>query len=91
MIRSVIDGLPFNKEGYLHAIKYLFDKYAHLDEIAGVYVINLLEMPVVTERDVARTNKFYEKLLFQIESLETFGKLDTVQRVTYYVIDVKYI
>ena len=43
-------------------------------------------MPVVTERDVARTHKFYEKLIFQIESFEALGKLGIVQGVVYYVI-----
>ena len=85
-IRSVIDGLPFNEEGYSRAMKYLRDKYRNPDEIAGAYVINLLEMPAVTERDVARIHQFYEKLLVNIESLETLGKLDTVQGATYYVI-----
>ena len=85
-IRSVIDGLPFNEEGYSRAMKYLRDKYGNPDEIAGAYVINLLEMPAVTERDVARIHQFYEKLLFNIESLETLGKLDTVQGVAYYIL-----
>lgn len=44
-IRSVIDGLPFNEEGYSCAINYLRDKYGNSDEITGAYVINLLEMP----------------------------------------------
>ena len=48
-IRSVIDGLPFNEEGFSCAMKYLHDKYGNPDEIAGPYVINLLEMPAVTE------------------------------------------
>ena len=64
--------MPFNKEGHSHAIKYLGDEYAHLDEVTGAYIINLLEMPIVTERDVTRIHQFYEKLLFNIESLETF-------------------
>ena len=70
-------------------MKYLRGKYGNPDEIAGAYVINLLEMPAVTERDVARIHQFYEKLLFNIESLETLVKLDTVQGMTYYDVIVK--
>ena len=67
-------------------MKYLPEKYGHQDEIAGAYVINLLEMPAITERNRAKVHQFYEKLLFTIESLETLGKLSSVQGVAYYVI-----
>ena len=85
-VRSAIDGLPFNEDGYQRALKYLREKYGHQDEIAGAYVINLLEMPAITERNIAKVHQFYEKLLFTIESLETLGKLSSVQGVAYYVI-----
>ena len=84
-VRQAIDGLPFNEEGYERAKKYLREKYGHPDEVAGAYVINLLEMPTITERNVAKVHQFYEKLLFTIESLETLGKLESVQGVAYYV------
>ena len=50
------------------------------------YVINLLELPAITERNIAKVHQFYEKRLFTIESLKTLGKLESVQGVTYYVI-----
>lgn len=84
-VRQAIDGLPFN-EGYDRAKKYLREKYGHLDEVAGAHVINLLEMLTITERNVAKVHQFYEKLLFTFESLETLGKLESVQGVTYYVV-----
>ena len=83
---QAIDGLPFNKEGYEHAKKYLTEKYGHPDKITGAYVINFLEMPTVTERNVAKVRQFYERLLFTIESLETLGKLESVQDMAYYVL-----
>ena len=63
-----MNGLPFNVEGYERAKKYLREKYGHKDEVTGAYVINLLEMPTITERNVAKVHQFYEKLLFTIES-----------------------
>ena len=39
-----IDSLPFNEESYERA-----KKSSHPDEVAGAYVINLLEMPTITE------------------------------------------
>ena len=85
-VHQAIDGLPFTEEGYEHAKKYLREKYGHPDEVTGVYVINLLEMPMITERNVAKVHQFYKKLLFTIESLKTLGKLESVQGVAYYVL-----
>ncbi|KAL9961157.1 hypothetical protein ACROYT_G030050 [Oculina patagonica] len=85
-VRQAIDGLPFNEEGYERAKKYLREKYGHPGEVAGAYVINLLEIPTITERNVAKVHQFYEKVLFTIESLETLGKLESVQGVAYYVL-----
>lgn len=60
-VRQVIDGLPFIEEGYECAKKYLREKYGHPDEVAGAYLINLLKMPTITERNVAKVHQFYEK------------------------------
>lgn len=85
-VRQAIDGLPFNEEGYECAKKYLREKYGHPDEVVGAYVINLVEMPTITERNVAKVHQLYERLLFTIESLKTLGKLKSVQGVAYYVL-----
>ena len=66
-VRQAIDGLPFNEEGYDHAKKCLREKYGHPDQVAGAYVINLLQMPTISERNVAKIYQFYEKLLCTIE------------------------
>ena len=85
-IRSAIDCLPFTDEGYERAMKYLKEKYGHPSEVAGAYITNIIELPFISERDVPRLHKFYEQLLFNVESLETLGKLDTIQGATYYVV-----
>ena len=36
-IRSMIDGLQFNEEGYLRAMKFRRDKYGNPNKIAGAY------------------------------------------------------
>ena len=78
--KSAESSIPFTEEGYARALKYLKDKYGHPNEVAGSYVINLLELAPITERDVAKINKFYEKLLFNVESLATLKKLDNRSR-----------
>ncbi|CAB4010863.1 Pol poly [Paramuricea clavata] len=85
-IRTAIDCLPFTNEGYTLAFKYLEDKYGHPSEVAGSYVVSLLELPTINERDVSKIHRFYKQLLFNIESLETLGKLDSIEGTTYYVL-----
>ena len=85
-IRSALDCLPFTDEGYERAIKYLREKYGYPSEVAGHYIIALLDLQPITERDVSKIHKFYEKLLFNVESLKTLGKLETIEGATFYVI-----
>ena len=47
-VRSALDCLPFTEEGYGRALKYLQEKYGHPNEVAGAYVINLLELAPIT-------------------------------------------
>ena len=66
-VRSAIDGLPFNEEGYQRALKYLREKFGQPEEIAGAYVINLLELPAITERNIAKVHQFYENFCSQLK------------------------
>ena len=74
-IKSAIDCLPFTDEGYERAMKYLKEKYGHPSEIAGSYVTSIIELPFITERDVPKIHRFYER-----------GKLDTIEGVIYYIV-----
>ena len=52
---------------------------------------NILELPTIRERDVAKIHDFYEKLLFNVESLLTLKKLnelDTAARFTFDKLEV---
>ena len=51
-IRRAIDCLPFTEEGYKRGLKYLEEKYGHPSEVAGSYVVSIIELPSITERDV---------------------------------------
>ena len=84
-IRRAIDCLPFTEEGYKRGLKYLEEKYGHPSEVAGSYVVSIIELPSITERDVPKIHRFYEQLLFNVQSLETLEKLDTIQGTVYYV------
>ena len=66
-------------------------RYGKTSEVVGTYVRNILELPTVRERDVKRIHEFYEKLLFNVESLQTLqsiNKLDAAVRFTFDKLDV---
>ena len=52
---------------------------------------NILELPTVRERDVAKIHDFYEELLFNVESLLTLNtliELDAAARFTFDKLEV---
>ena len=90
-VRNLIDGLPFTPEGYEKAKDLLARRYGKTSEVVGAYVRNILELPTVRERDVKKIHEFYEKLLFNVESLQTLqsiNKLDAAVRFTFDKLDV---
>ena len=90
-VRKLIDGLPFTDEGYLKAKALLEKRYGQTSEVVGAYVRNILELPTIRERDVTKIHEFYEKLLFNVESLLTLKKsneLDAAARFTFDKLEV---
>ena len=84
-----MDGLPFT-EGYIKAQALLKKRYGQTSEVVGAYV-NILELPTIRERDGAKIHDFYEKLLFNVESLQTLKKLnelDAAPRFTFEKLEV---
>ena len=84
-VRNLIDGLPFTEEGYDKAKDLLVTRFGNTAEVVGSYVRNILELPIVKERDVKRIHEFYERLQFNVESLQTLkslSKLDAAVRFT---------
>ena len=56
---NLIDGLPFTEEGYTKAKDILCRRYRNNGEVIGTYVRNILELPVIRDRDV---KKFHERV-----------------------------
>ena len=81
-IRTEIDGLPYSSEGYERAKNILARKYGQTSEVVNAYVENIMSLPTIGGTQPARIHDFYEKLLFNVQSLETMGKL---REVTGYV------
>ncbi len=77
-VKSTIDGLPFSTEGYTRAKNILKNKYGNTTEIVNAYVQNIMALPVISGTQPWKINDFYEKLLFNVQALETLGKLTEI-------------
>jgi len=77
-VRAVIDGLPFSSEGYERAKNILRTKYGKMSEIVNAYVHNIMGLPVVSGANPAKIHQSYEALSFNVQALETLGKLKEV-------------
>ena len=86
-IRTEIDGLPFSSEGYERAKNILTRKYGQTSEAVNAYVENIMSLPTIGGTPPARIHNFYEKLLFNVQSLETMGKLREVNGYVRMTID----
>ena len=74
-IRASIDGLPFSSEGYERAKSILKNKYGRTSEIVNAYVQNIMALPSVSGSNPMKIHQFYDKLLFNVQALETLGRL----------------
>ena len=86
-VRADIDGLPLNSEGYARAKSILRGEYGKTSEIVNAYVQNILELPPVPNADPKKVNTFYKILLYNVQSLETLGKIEQVNGMTRSVLD----
>ena len=77
-VRSDIDGLPFNSEGYEKAKTILKSEYGKTAEILHAYINNVMGLPTRTSTSPKEIDEFYKRLLFNVQSLETLGKLREV-------------
>ena len=78
-IRNEVDGLPFSSEGYERAKTILNSEYGKTSEIVNAYIQNIMNLPVITGSQPSKVHEFYKTLLFNVQSLETLGKLQDVK------------
>ena len=72
-----IDGLPFTSEGYQRAKNILTSNYGKISEIVRAYIDNLNALPVITGSQPRKIHKFCQTLNYNVQSLETLGKLSS--------------
>lgn len=67
--------------------KTIKEEYGKISEIINTHVNNILELPTVTNADPKQVNDFYKTLLFNVQSLETLGKIERINGMTRSVLD----
>ena len=72
-VRAVIDGLPFNSEGYTRAKNILMTKYGKPSEVANAHIQCIMGLPVITGTNPTRINEFYDKTDYQYPNLRVHG------------------
>jgi hypothetical protein len=77
-VRSAIQGLPFTTEGYERARNILQTRYGKSSEIVNSYVQNIMSLPNLHGCQPSKVHEFYEALMYNVQSLETLGKLSEV-------------
>ena len=73
-----MDGLPFSTEGYTRAKNVLKNKHGNTTEIVNAYVQNIMTLLAISGTQPWKIHNFYEKLLFNVQALETLDKLTEI-------------
>ena len=76
--KSLVDGLPFDTEGYERAKSILNTKYGKTSEVVNAHVQAIMNLPTIPGTNPIRIHNFYEKLVTHVQSLETMGKLNEI-------------
>ena len=77
-VRADIDGLPFSTKGYERAKNILQSEYGKTSKIVNAYVTNIMGLPTIMGENPREVEEFYKRLLYNVQSLETLGKLHDV-------------
>ena len=77
-MRIAIQGLPFTTEGYERARNILKTRYGKPSEIVNSYVQNIISLPNIHGCQPSKIHEFYETLMYNVQALETLGKIGEV-------------
>ena len=77
-VRRTVEALPFTPEGYNRAKSILQDKYGKESEIVKAYTREILDLPTVYNANPKKIHDFSEKLMYNVQALETLKKLEQV-------------
>ena len=74
-VRALVDGLPLTTEGFERAKNILKTKYGKESKIVNAYISNIMALEPVHGTNPSKISIFYEKLLANVQALETLGRI----------------
>ncbi|XP_028415015.1 uncharacterized protein LOC114538094 [Dendronephthya gigantea] len=77
-VRALVDGLPLTTEGFERARNILKTKYGKESKIVNAYVNNIMSLEPVHGTNPTKVSIFYERLLTNVQALETLGRVGEV-------------
>ncbi len=77
-VKKAVLGLPYTSEGYNRTVAILKEQYGKEREIVKAYVKEILELPPVLTANPRKIHEFWEKLTYNVQSLQTMNKLSQV-------------
>ena len=77
-VRVLVDGLPFNSEGFERAKNILKEKFGKPSKIINAHVQKILQLPTIHGTNPKRVYDFYEKLAHSVQVLDTMGRLKEI-------------
>ena len=80
-VRSLIDNLDNDAEGYETAKQILKSKYDKESEIVNAHVQIIFNLPHVRGASPSKIHEIYQRLLPSVQALESIGKLKEIQGI----------
>lgn len=86
--KSIRRRVTFPSRGvYNRAKSVLEDCYGKESEIVKAYIKDIIELPNIVGVEPSQVHRFYERLRYDVQSLETMGKLEQVNGNVRWTID----
>ena len=77
-VRSLIEKLPVDEEGYKRAKIILQQRYGDPAEVVNAHVQQIFALPTIHGTSRPKIHEFYDQLLCHVQALDTLGKLRDV-------------
>ena len=58
-VRALVDGLPFNTEGYEKAKAILEAKFGKPSEVTNAYIQFIMSLPIISQNNVIKIHDFH--------------------------------
>ncbi|CAB4040729.1 Hypothetical predicted protein, partial [Paramuricea clavata] len=77
-VKTIIEGLPFDPEGYNRAKAILQDRYGKNSEVIKAYVKLIMDLPTINQVNLKKIHQFNDQLMHAVQALQTIKKIETV-------------